>query len=548
MNCSHCGAPLERGAECCARCGADVVPPKKKRGILACVIVAAVFLAGTAGVLAAPQIARAMNPKAYVMRCIENTGAGRQSTESNLGLREILACVQDQRTQQKLWFKLLELPASVEGDLNGFTRKELEGTGFDFMVESDLPARKMAVEASCSLGSVLLGPVKLFADDAQLSFSIPGLMGEDYYSVNTETVGRDFQNNPSLAGLIDPDESFHLFDELALDAAAPTPDNSAEHAALEQALKEHYDALYRAITVARGEAGTVSVQGKDIICEKYTMTIPAEALKEYLEGCMDTVRDSGAVRDWVRAVGVTSGYDATGEVYLDDLTDALHEVLGYLRDNVTADLYISENRVLRGEIRTVLAPSGSFDLVDAELTIQAEEESVSPNAFTADLRLYQDNNDLTFSLRAWGNDGSDGGAQSSEMELTLSADGEELLLTTLSYHYDRAASSDNFACGVTIGDGETSVVFGVEGTVSIDPAGKSFSADFDRISLTTDSETLALAGGYSVRPVRAFSVDPGTPIPVAAMREEELEAVAQKMADNLIGIQERFYAHFSVLT
>lgn len=78
---------------------------------------------------------------------------------------------------------------------------------------------------------------------------------------------------------VDPDESFNLLDELALDAAAPTTDGGTEDAALEQALKEHYDTFYQAITVVRAEDGTVSVQGKDIPCEKYTEELEALAQK-----------------------------------------------------------------------------------------------------------------------------------------------------------------------------------------------------------------------------------------------------------------------------
>lgn len=300
MVCKNCGKEIQGGEKFCPHCGAENAPDtgKKKRtgfivgGAVAAVAVIALLAAVVSGLFASPKqkLEKAM---------VKSLAAYAQAKEA-LDLPDLsgLGRSVSRRTSLRL--------TNVNTDMLGYDLSALKGLGLRFQSGLDAGDRELGMELTASWDGQELLSVLLAVDDAEVCLASPQLTEGDFYGVNTEILGEDLKR----IGIQDVgDVSFNFFDLLDI----VTPERQPEE--VEQTVKEAGKALFDAVEVEKAGKETISVNGTETKTDAYRVTIPEEAMKDFVDAVSGTLPDYAAFyREVCRGLGMPE--------------DALEELLG----------------------------------------------------------------------------------------------------------------------------------------------------------------------------------------------------------------------------
>ena len=249
-----------------------MVRGRKKIGLI---LGAAVATAAVIALLAAAAGGWFASPRQKLERAVIKSLAAYARAGDALDLPELDRLAEERSVSQRMSFRL----TGMNTDMVGYDLSALEGLGLRF--QSDLEARKLGIELAAFWDDRELLTLFLAADDAEVCLASPQLTGEDFYGVNTETLGEDLRR----IGFQDMgDVSFNFFDLLDIIA----PERQAEE--IEQAVKEAGKALFEAARVEKDGKETIFVNRTKIKTDVYRMTVPEEAIKDYVNAVAGAIR------------------------------------------------------------------------------------------------------------------------------------------------------------------------------------------------------------------------------------------------------------------
>lgn len=300
MVCGNCGKEIRGREKFCPHCGALNNPDtgkKKRTGLIAGAAVSAVVAAAVLAVVVSGMF---VSPKQKLGEAVAKSLAAYAQAKETLELPDLSGLERSASGWTSL--RLTDLNTAMLG----YDLSALEG--LELRVRSDLDAedRQLGMELAASWDDQELLSVLLAADDNQVCLASPQITGGDFYGVNTETLGEDLKRT----GIQDVGEiSFNFFDLLDLIAPERQPEEMG------QAVKEAGKALFDAAEVEKAKKATISVNGTETKTDAYRVTIPEEALRDFVDAVSGVLPDYAAFyREVCRAVGLPE--------------DALEELLG----------------------------------------------------------------------------------------------------------------------------------------------------------------------------------------------------------------------------
>lgn len=455
MICKHCGNELRDDARFCPHCGASTSAPpaggapavpawegpeggsKKKTGLIvgiaaAALAVVALLVVALGGLFS--------SPKKQVEAAFVKSAAAYAAAEKKLGLPDMEQWQEDQKITQNMALAL----ESVNSDLAGMDLSALHGLSLGLFTSYSGADRWMHANLWAAWGEDSLLDLSVKGDGAELYFNSPQLTGETHYGVNTETMGADL----AARGVTEmEDVSFNLFD--LVDMMLEKMDQEK----LEEDFKAANKSLWEQAEVKKTGSKTMSINQTDTKTTAYRVTIPQEALYQYvddLETMLSAVGGYDLYHELFQAMGMPR---EEIEDFLDELEDL--DVYGELADglreavdeigDLTLNVFLSGGYVSAVEYEGYL-DNGRGDFLKLSLFLGGGEEYVD------DLRLELKVDDQMFIVDSTGDHGLKSGVFTDETVIK-----GPFPMITSEMTLDPGRKEDNFQWKLSVSDSALSI-------------------------------------------------------------------------------------------
>lgn len=530
MKCGYCGNELREDARFCPHCGRTLGPGaadqplqsgaqpapawegpegnKKRTGLLIGAAAAAVAVIALVVVVAGSLF---VNPKAQVEKALIKSAASYARAEEALGLPDLNGLVQGRSWRQEFALTL----NSLNDNLMGMDMSALSGLGMRLNIGLDAAERNMDLELAAFWDDEDLLSLLMTARDAELYLSSPQLTGTAY-GLNTETMGADLAAASGDESM--KDVSFNFFDwaDKVLDTMDPEE--------TDRAVQEANKALWQAAKVKKSGAKTLSVNGTSTKTAVYRVTIPQEAMEDYVDAMaelMSSMNYYDLYEDLFRSMGTPQeevteflealeSMDAYGEA-AEIIKDGLEELGDLKLDLCLSDGYVSavlfKNRVDGSDVDLALYLGGGEEYVDnLGLEMKVDGEKVT--------------------VKSSGDHGAKSGVFTDKTTLRTS-------MTSLSseLRYDPKGDSGNFSWEISI-----------PGAGSLDMTGSLTAPGGNAIRLALDDVSLKLLGLDMLSLGLEYSLGPNQgPIPISGDAKLITRMSDAEALRTALDIQERAY-------
>ncbi len=515
MFCGNCGKPIEGTDKFCPHCGAPVpqagnafapqagntpVPqagnpaapqaavaaPPRAKGRRAVILVAVLVLLLGAVLLIARLVS---GNKGTVARACAKTVSAFEKAYDAADLPDLT-----KRYQSGKWGQQGEI--SLEGVRSGYGYMDpdaaaINGLGLRWNFGLDTKKEKLSLAATPFYGAEDLMELQFVMDGSKIYAASPELTDGTFYGVDTKTVGKDLEKLGARSDL--STYSFNTFEVVEQLKADLTLDKNAE-----KALKKAGKKLWGAVKVKKAGKETIEVNGSSVKATAYAVTIPNDALREYLaaaEEAADSVDMADAMRNFAQAVGmpdsVRRDMEYTIEYGMDDtpwaeLFDEIDSALDELGD-IGLTVYLAKGRLAAVTYETTIEDSD----VTAGIYLGGGAQYVDDLSAVLSVDMYGDTSQLI--LSSSGNHAAKGGTFTDETTLQMVSYGytQEMLSSELSYNTKQRA--DNFSWDVHA-DGER--ILSLEG--QLDVGKNSMDLAFDTLEIGNGYASLRFSGSLSV--------------------------------------------------
>lgn len=393
--------------------------------VAAVAVVAAVVFMLVSGVFA--------SPKGRVEAAFAKTMSAYSKAMEGMGLSDLTELTQSKSVSQSFSMEL----NSVNSELVGYDLSSLRGLGLRMSTDYDQKGRKAGAELAAFWGDNEICSFLMAVDDNVLSFASPQFTGGDAYGLDTETLGADLvrlgaeDEDINVSGI-----SFNLFDLAEETAPSQQPKE------MEQKLKDAAKKLEAAIKVEKAGKKTVEVNGNSVNAAKYLVTIPEQAMEDYIDALSDAmamVDSQEQSRKFLRGIGLDedsigyllpdmSGMDPYGETF-DTLKQVLQE-MGDLELEVYLDggyvcavEYSKEQNGSRLEFGLYMGGGDNY-VDDFSIKIAVDDEEVL--------------------IESTGSHGGKDGVFTDATTLRARSGGSTLFRISSNFSYEPKAKADNF--------------------------------------------------------------------------------------------------------
>lgn len=429
---------------------------------------------------------------------------------------------------------------------------QLESLGIRMTESVSLSDRRMSATMAAIYQGKDLVNMEMGIDDETAWFALPQLLG-DKYGLDTTKLGEFMlQTDPYM------DESvasfgFNYFDlmELML-KMEPSEDLKKEFTA---AAKE----LSKALEIEADGSDEIKVNGERLNCSVYNVTIPQDALEDYLDALEDPVDEYleqilDIVVDMYAAVGAPEEYvtelreEVLSEADVSQIIGELKDALDYIGD-IELEMYIKG-----GYVMAVI-----YELeVDGEtmvftLNMGGDGKYVDDFSLTVELEDY-----FTLELASSGNHNGKGGEYTDKTTVEMEMDGENLRLTN-EMTYKPKEDSDNFSWELYM-DGSVleeslsdSMLSGVDAKIGLEAEGqltigdKSFSLALEEVTVSgMGMDIVTLGIDYSVG-AYSGAKSAGDVKYINELTEEDLTALAEEAQTNAMTFVEELMEKLPLL-
>lgn len=527
MFCTNCGQKVPDSARFCTNCGAPLAsdpgaspfdlsgdngygqdyvqpkPPKSALRLLLAIAGGAVLL-----FLCIFGISRLfMTPKNTVGLAAKKTV--KAYTDAAKGLSNFDA-------QKLLGSKAFSQEITIQG-INDLAGGEYSFDGFRLRSDVNLPKRYIGLTGSVLDRRSAMFTVRAAIDDNLAAANVPELLDDDFWAVNTQTLGADLSSSVfGLQASDYADVSFNFFD--LLDEAAPS----------EEFGDASGKALWEAVTAEKTGKRELRIDGESYSCTSYRVLIPQTALEAY-------------VNDYFAYLDSASGDNL--QSILADCGFPVKPTSSYARDDSDGYAVSAAASPLNSARESIL--NALDTLGDIELTTYVSggylcgvDWSPSDDEYSSNMLLsirtggknHTDYFSLSFEnygsgifLESSGNHSAKGGTftDSTYME----ADGTLVFEWECSYAPKR--SGNNFSASLH----DPEVTLSLDGRIESDS--KTLNIDMEDIFIDVDGSSGNLSFAYVLSSFeKAFDVS--SPVMILELDQDELTALGQEIATRLL--------------
>ncbi len=560
MFCIQCGKEIDNGAKFCPHCGAAAaasvsgpapgpdgagggpyhynyggdfraagngtapVPPptppedREKRGkkgliigggIAAVVVVAALLIAALSGLFS--------SPKGRVGKALAKTLAAHAEASEKMGLPDVAGLFRDKSVSQRLSVEL----TGVNGEVFGEELSALEGLGLSLGVDYDQKGRKAGAEAAAFWGSDEIVSFQMLVDDNVLSLASPQFTQGDAYGLDTETLGETM----AQWGIETEDDSSVTIEEIGFNLFDLVDQYGSESGDTGETLAEAGKRLADAIEVEDNGKKKIDVNGNRVDAGAYRVTIPQEALEDYIDALEDVWKQENgreAMEGILRSFGVNEdaiGEIASGAASYGELADTLRQFSQGIGD-VKVDVYLDGGYVCAMEYS--IARNGSR--LELGLYLGGGDSYVDDASF----RFAANGAELL--VESTGSHGGKDGVFTDETALRISS-GEGTTWMTSKFSYEPKAQSDNFEWTLSLED-----VISVKAVGQLTAGTDSLDLQMHDVALeVTGTEVCSLSVAYSIGPCRGVGVSLPAPTLLGGMSGDDLLELMDDIEDNAYG-------------
>ena len=245
---------------------------KRKNGLIIAIVIPAVVLIMGIGafclyhfVFHTPEVRLAKGLAAF-SQDIQNCGSG---WRKEVGLEELMQNIREENTSST------ELKLDV-------TLPETETLGIDSILHYDGQNRQMEAELALSFFNIKLLEAELAADAEKLYVSVPEIT-EEWYSLNTQTLGADYQDSfwaEMVEFSLPEDFGFSVFDEKVISMGEDTAKLQEEWIGL---IEEYASSFAQHATIEdMGDKIEIKRAGKTIRCGGVFVMIEKDVFNDFL--------------------------------------------------------------------------------------------------------------------------------------------------------------------------------------------------------------------------------------------------------------------------
>lgn len=197
----------------------------------------------------------------------------------------------------------------------------LNGAGFRAHFSYNQPSKKAAFVGTAFQDGTDLLTARMKVDDEKVYFGYDQLTGKSYFMINTTTLGVDLQYHDINDY---PQLSFRIFSLIQQLQDAGTL-SKQQKKTLNTAAKE----LVAQIRIEKQHQQPVAVNGTELPCDIYTMTLPQDAAKHYLDAIEAIVQEMNYA-EAVESILAEAGFPLEQmNINIDD--DSMEETISALR-------------------------------------------------------------------------------------------------------------------------------------------------------------------------------------------------------------------------
>lgn len=584
MKCTHCGAELAENDKLCNTCGkpvdaenmpaetvdenegtaVDAAPAStptpaagKKKGKLAALIIAAVAVIGVAAFAAVKLTEK--DPKEVVIAAFENIWPEDQVSpaEELFGTSELAKAMSTTDSETSL---SLKLDSCSDDTVNSFA-----GAGLRIAGKNDITNKKSSFNMGVTYNDMDAANLNVYYGDETLMMALPELVDKVFTLDLSEGLADRVKNSPTVGTYlaqsgVDVDAMAAYLQEMMDEAANQSETGTApfDVEALMTRYKEGCKAqenFKAALTVEKSGKGTFTMDGKEVSCTGYNVTVSKDSMIEFLRVSSDFfLQDETLKNDFLKQLEASvrmseimgaAAYGGTAQTpeemqqqTYDELKNSVDEMITYL-DGSLSDI----------QMVVYVDKAGRLASVDGKTTIRETAEEG-----TGEL----DNSvDIAF---LWNLEGGAYLTQNMNGSITLSNPEDAADKITVTFNrqgtYDKASLTDDFSvtfdggadqqfrfmytttyyadngsfhAAAEIGSGGSQLLK-ISGTGVVDEMekGKSFHITIDELetNVMDSSINVLMSGEYSLAPLQGEITAPeGEQMDVLAATEANWQGV-----------------------
>lgn len=481
---------------------------RRGKSLILGIVAAAVVMCVGVGVALAGLLGG--NPRAKVEKAFTNTLLAYSKPMEDMGVAALMQLAEEKAYSADLSVTLKELPSDL---YYNYDASLLEGLGMRIGVDASLGERAVFLAGKAFYGSTDLVEASISLDDTIFTVYSPEFLGDSALGVDTMTLGADLAE-------LDPGNkddyeniAFNIYDFLEKCTQTPEVDPAA------------VKALWEAVEVTEEGKVTVDINGAELECAGYSLLIPEDALRDYLDAAEDAVNAQGvddALLELMESMGVPEYQidymkdDIKNAASGGEMFDMLKEAVKALGD-VEIQVYLKEGYVMA---------------VEWEPKIDGTQTEIG--LYLGGGKIYQDRWSLVISsdgdellVESEGDHTASSGRYTDVTTVTYTRGGSTYFELESELEYEPEANSDNF-CWSVRGDG-----FTVDAKGQLTSSEESLELSLDSLELQTQGQTvLGLEVDYSIRPYEKRETEAARVKMIADLSLGELEDLYEEIQNN----------------
>lgn len=531
MFCTNCGQKVPDSARFCTNCGAPLAsdpgaspfdlsgdngygqdyvqpkPPKSALRLLLTIAGGAVLL-----FLCIFGISRLfMTPKNTVGLAAKKTVKAYTNAAKSLSNFD---------AQKLLGSKAFSQEITIQG-INDLADGEYSFDGFRLRSDVNLPKRYIGLTGSVLDRRSAMFTVRAAIDDNLAAANVPELLDDNFWAVNTQTLGADLSSSVfGLQASDYADVSFNFFD--LLDEAAPS----------EEFGDASGKALWEAVTAEKSGKQELRIDGESYSCMSYRVLIPQAALEAYVNDYFAYLDSSSG--DNLQSILADCGFpvEPTSSYARDDSD-------GYAVSAAASPLNSARESILNaldtlGDIELTAYVSGGY--------LCGVDWSPSDDAYSRNILLsirtggknHTDYFSLSFEnygselfLESSGNHSAKGGAFTDSTYMEVDGD----LVFSWECSYAPKGSGSNFSASLHVLEAYPELSLSLDGRIESDS--RTLNIDLEDISVDLGNTHGSMSFAYVLSSFeKAFDVS--SPVMILELDQDELTALGQEIATRLL--------------
>lgn len=534
------------------------VSPEKKKGKMTAAIIAVIAVIAIAAFAIIKMTAK--DPKEVVITAFENIWPKDQVSpvEELFGVSEFSNTMITADTEGSL---SLKLDNSNDEDVNAFA-----GIGLRLSGKNDITNKKSSFNMGLIYNDMDLANLNAYYGDETIMIAVPELVGRVFTLDLSDGLADRLKDSPTIGAYlaqsgVDADALAAYFQELMKEAENQAADGTTPFDL--EALMNRYregckaqDNFKAALAVKKADKGTFTMNGKEVSCTGYSVTVSKDSLIEFLRTSSDFfLQDETLKNDFMKQLETTvrmseiMGGSAYGQT-MQTPAELQQQTYEEAKESVDEMITYLNNSLTDVQMTVYVDKAGNLASVEGKTAIKVNDESgqTSAETDTADSNV-----DVSFQ---WNLQGGTYLTQNMYGTVTLSSPEDASDAITVSFNrkgsYDKTNLTDDLSVEATnasdnesfnfmytssysAADGSyhTAVdlgasgeqLFGISGSGVVDQMekGKSFHLTIDELDVSiADELKVILSGEYELKPLESE---------ITALEGEQMDMLAASESD-----------------